>query len=53
MNKKLDSLKGLDAEDLALVTGGQSGAATALEIKRKQLQDQAAGKGTITTPIKR
>jgi hypothetical protein len=52
MNKKLDAFKGLDEADLALVSGGQSGAATALDIKRKQLQEQA-GKVNITPPLKR
>jgi hypothetical protein len=41
MNKKLDELKGLDAADLALVTGGQSGTAIANQIKNQQIQDQA------------
>jgi hypothetical protein len=51
MNKKLDSLPSLDLEDLSLVTGGVSGASTALDIKRKQMQEQVGPKGG--PPIKR
>ncbi len=43
MNKKIDQLagiEGLSEADLATVTGGRGGAATALDIKRRQERER-------------